>query len=71
MYLSFHTPDIGSVARSDFHPTNTKIFYPCYNVGESLVTEDYLLLNLGCIGLNSSVFFMASFFTNTEYLTVP
>jgi len=70
MFLSFYIPDIGFVAHSDFHPTNTKIFYPCYNVGKSIATEEYLLLSLGCIHLNSSVFLMGSFVTNTEYFTV-
>lgn len=68
MFLTFHIPDIGSEAHSDFHPTNTKIFYSCYSVGESIVTEDYLLPSLRCIELNSSVFFVASLPTQSSLL---
>jgi hypothetical protein len=68
---SIHIPDIGSGTHSDFYPTITRSFYPFYSVGESIVTEDYLLPSLGCVELNSSVFFMAGFVTNTEYFTVP
>ena len=46
MFVSFHIPDISSVAHTDFHPTNTRSFYPCCNVGESIATEDYLLPSL-------------------------
>jgi hypothetical protein len=64
--ISFsHIPDIGSGAHSDFHPTNTRSFYPFYNIGDGIATEEYLLTSLECVELNSSVSFMALFVTNT------
>jgi len=53
IFLSFHIPNIVSEAHSGFHSKNTRIFYPFYNVGESVVTEDYLLPSIECIESSS------------------